>query len=545
MPTLQELEGSPPIPPVRNTKPKSPPRSSTMATIPYRPVPESSSQSPATGPTTTTKEKDPATARKRRLTIGGVTTAFFALSPRNSITSVSKSNESTPTRFSQQRHRERPDEDSDDSDRRSVDRIGDAVQKSFTKLPYRPMQSGFSEFRFTESPRESTATRNENVRNPIKPPTPLPQPPSSPTVLVINPSYYELPPSPSTQSQQTPPPLPSPTSIPQSQFFRPTTPTSTTPKSTTPTPPIIFITGVSIGGIGHALCLAFARRGCRVFGTVRRIEAMNDLDGIPCEPGSVEVIPMDVLDRESIRRAVGAVVGRVGRIDVLVNNAGIGHSGAMADCVIDDLRVAFETNVLGLMSVTQEVLPHMIARRSGKIVNMGSMVCYISLPWSGGYVATKAALRAITSALRMELLPFNIQVSLVTAGSVRTNIIRNTFRRYDLQNRHPSPLYKNLSIGPPSNLLKEERPQDISGTDADIFAKSIVKMTLRERMPATIMTGKWAWIILVLLWFPEFVIEWVLAWRYGLSIVKVTGGVEAIGRHIFVLIELGLKLMMR
>ncbi|KAJ3031990.1 UNVERIFIED_CONTAM: hypothetical protein HDU68_009091 [Siphonaria sp. JEL0065] len=129
------------------------------------------------------------------------------------------------------------------------------------------------------------------------------------------------------------------------------------------------------------------------------MEALMDLAGIPVSPGTVEMLPMDVTERDSIKRAVRAVVGRASRIDILVNNAGIGLCGGVVEADVDQIKAVFDTNVIGLISVTQEVVPHMIERGQGKIVNIGSMLAYVSIPWSGPYCASKSAVRAITSSL--------------------------------------------------------------------------------------------------------------------------------------------------
>ncbi|KAJ3068455.1 hypothetical protein HDU98_008377 [Podochytrium sp. JEL0797] len=124
-----------------------------------------------------------------------------------------------------------------------------------------------------------------------------------------------------------------------------------------------------------------------------------DLAGFQVSPGSVEMLPLDVTERESIKRAIRAVMGRAGRIDILVNNAGIGLCGGTAEANMDQVKAVFDTNVLGLIAMSQEVVPFMVERGHGKIVNMGSMLAYVSIPWSGPYCASKSAVKAITSSM--------------------------------------------------------------------------------------------------------------------------------------------------
>ncbi|KAJ3097657.1 hypothetical protein HDU97_004684 [Phlyctochytrium planicorne] len=346
------------------------------------------------------------------------------------------------------------------------------------------------------------------------------------------------------QPQQSQSPLQSPYFYPQAPPFQslPTSPTRQPRDSGVSIPEdtrtVVLITGCSKGGIGYSLMLSMASRGCRVFGTVRDVKHIAELSAtlhhvVLGSKGSIEIVPMDVTDGDSVRRAIGAVVMRAGKIDVLVNNAGVALSGPMVELDLDACRILFETNVVGLLGVVQEVVPHMIQRKAGKIVNLGSMVGYVSLPWSGAYCASKSAIRAITSSLRMELIPFGIQVSLVCAGTVRTNLIENMHKLIDAHpSRRSNTLYgplkdRRIAMGLdaplPSDPTQPPKPTSVgiastrSGTDPDQFAETIAKEILHDPMPPSIMAGKWWWVILVFLWFPEAIIEYVLQWRFGLK----------------------------
>ncbi|KAI8854873.1 hypothetical protein BC829DRAFT_367347 [Chytridium lagenaria] len=346
-----------------------------------------------------------------------------------------------------------------------------------------------------------------------------------PTSNPSSPYFYETSsnfPTPSRLPQHTPA---SPNIRDSGVSFRP--PTDEDERS------VVLITGCSRGSIGYSLMIAMASKGCRVFGTVRDARQITELSKtlhhvVLGQKGSIEIVPMDVTDSESVRKGVTAVILRAGKVDVLVNSAGVALSGPVSEVDLDACRVLMETNVVGLMGVIQEVVPHMVRRRSGKIINMGSMVGYVSLPWSGIYCASKSAVRAITSSLRMELIPFNIQVSLVCAGTVRTNLIENMHKLLDLhQSRRPTSLYgvlrdrrsamglidpsfKDSGIGTPSR----------TGTDPDVFAEEIANEIMKEEISGSIMAGKWWWVIIIFLWFPEAMIEFVLAWRYGLKAPK-------------------------
>ncbi|KAI9333976.1 hypothetical protein BDR26DRAFT_867559 [Obelidium mucronatum] len=291
-----------------------------------------------------------------------------------------------------------------------------------------------------------------------------------------------------------------------------------------PLPPVVFITGCSKGGIGHALCIEFAKKGCRVFGTVRRMEALSDLsefsnpqtgsNGGGGGPGGgrIEMLPMDVTDLESIRRAVRAVVGRTGHIDILVNNAGIGLCGGIVESNIGEVRSVFETNVIGLISVTQEVAPYMIDRGQGKIVNIGSMLAYVSIPWSAAYCSSKSAVRAITSSLRMELAPLGIQVVLVSAGSVKSNLKENMDRRAEKIPSNNKLYHKRAT----QHTTAAVGSSSSGGTETQEFAFKVVSQILVPTPEINLMLGKWWWVVILLLQFPEWLIEWLVKWRYNL-----------------------------
>jgi len=177
---------------------------------------------------------------------------------------------------------------------------------------------------------------------------------------------------------------------------------------------VVLITGCSTG-IGRELVRAFAARGCRVVATARRPEALVDLAG-----DRVRALRLDVTDAASIRDAVADVLAVEGRVDVLMNNAGYGQFGPIAELSLDDLRRQLETNVVGALAVAQAVAPSMIERRQGLIVNVGSVSGLVT-PFSGAYGASKAALHAISDALRLELSPFGIRVTTLQPGAVKSS----------------------------------------------------------------------------------------------------------------------------
>src|SRR3569833_786325 len=179
----------------------------------------------------------------------------------------------------------------------------------------------------------------------------------------------------------------------------------------------ILITGAS-SGIGRHAAIALARAGHRVFVAARRLAALEELQ----RDAPVEPLPLDhdepasntTQDTKLERRTEGR--GR----DVLVNNAGFATAGALAELGDAALRAQFETNVFGLMTLTRAVLPAMLARGAGRVINVSSVSGRIPAPILGAYHASKYALEALSDALRMELAPFGVRVSVIEPGTIRT-----------------------------------------------------------------------------------------------------------------------------
>ncbi len=176
----------------------------------------------------------------------------------------------------------------------------------------------------------------------------------------------------------------------------------------------VLITGCSTG-IGRATAERLAGSGWTVYATARRPESIAPLRDAGCK-----TLALDVTDEQSMLAAVQSIEQAEGAIGVLINNAGYSQSGAIETVPLEAVRRQFETNVFGLVRLTQLVLPRMRAQRWGKIVNIGSMGGRLSFPGGGHYHATKHALEAISDALRYELRGFGIDVILLEPGLITT-----------------------------------------------------------------------------------------------------------------------------
>jgi NAD(P)-dependent dehydrogenase (short-subunit alcohol dehydrogenase family) len=187
---------------------------------------------------------------------------------------------------------------------------------------------------------------------------------------------------------------------------------------------VVLITGCS-SGFGLECALAFARRGDSVVATVRNLARADRLraqtEGLP----NVALERLDVTDEASVEQAVAMTLERFGRIDVLVNNAGVGVVGALE--VLDDatLRRVFDTNVFGAVALTRAVLPHMRQRQAGRVIFMNAIGGVLTTAFLGAYCASKHAIDCLAAVFDLELRPFGIRVSSVYPSAFHTAIADN------------------------------------------------------------------------------------------------------------------------
>lgn len=181
------------------------------------------------------------------------------------------------------------------------------------------------------------------------------------------------------------------------------------------TPKVILLTGAS-SGIGYNTAKMLAEQGHKVYGAARRVEMIE-----PLAPLGVVAIKMDVTDQASMEAGVQQVIAAEGRIDVLINNAGYGYFGAIETVPMEDARRQLEVNVFGLAALTRLVLPHMRERRSGRIVNIASVAGKTVFQFGGWYHVSKYSVEALSDALRIEMQPFGIDVSIIEPGAIKTD----------------------------------------------------------------------------------------------------------------------------
>ncbi|KAJ2490352.1 hypothetical protein IWW37_003237 [Coemansia sp. RSA 2050] len=227
---------------------------------------------------------------------------------------------------------------------------------------------------------------------------------------------------------------------------------------------VVLISGCSTGGIGHHLALELAAHGYRVFAGVRTLSRAQALADNPL----IDAVELDVTSDASANAAVAYVLAATGgRIDMLVNNAGIHCAGPTVEVPLAQVQRVFDTNFIGMVRLCRAVAPYMMDSRQGTIVNVGSAGGYVATPWMGIYASSKAAVHAYSDALRMELAPFGVAVVVVVPGCIISNIVNN---------------------------YSEALPDDIS-TRYAMARQAIEEKTVLSQAPGATPTGKLAQVI--------------------------------------------------
>jgi NAD(P)-dependent dehydrogenase (short-subunit alcohol dehydrogenase family) len=230
---------------------------------------------------------------------------------------------------------------------------------------------------------------------------------------------------------------------------------------------VALVTGSS-SGIGLETALALARDGYQTYASMRDSKKAGELEYTAKKENlRISIIELDVDKEESIVSAVKKIITDVGRLDVLVNNAGYGQFGCTEDVSVDDFRKQFETNFFSIIRIIQEVAPIMRKQNSGIIVNISSVAGRMGLPASPAYISTKFALEGLSECLRYELGQFGIKTTLIEPGVIKTNF----FSSMKIPESKTDPKYKALT----ENILKSLKMMVEMGTAPSQVADIIVK----------------------------------------------------------------------
>jgi NAD(P)-dependent dehydrogenase (short-subunit alcohol dehydrogenase family) len=247
---------------------------------------------------------------------------------------------------------------------------------------------------------------------------------------------------------------------------------------------VAVVTGSS-SGIGYETSLALSRNGFLTYATMRNLNKNNNIKSIAeNEKLPLKVVQLDVTDDRSVKSAMQSITAEAGRIDVLVNNAGYGINGAFEDLAMEEIKALYETNLFGVIRVTQAVLPVMRKQKSGIIVNISSGAGRFGYPGGSAYVSTKFAIEGLSESMVYELEPFGIRVVLVEPGVIKTNFVNSMVAAK--KSLDPNSPYSQLM----KNVASSFQHMLEGGSSSDVVAKVVLKAITNESPILRYLAGK-------------------------------------------------------
>lgn len=242
---------------------------------------------------------------------------------------------------------------------------------------------------------------------------------------------------------------------------------------------VVIITGAS-SGIGKAIAEKLVKEGFRVYGTSRRAGDIATTAPSDSSSGSLKLIKLDVCSNDSVDKAVKYVFEAEGRIDILINCAGYGASGAIEETSDEEAFSQFDTNFFGIHRMCKSVLPIMRSQGKGLIVNIGSVAGLIAVPYQSMYSASKYAIEAFTDALRLEVKQFGIRAVVVEPGDTKTGFT---------DNRYFSEGSKKSSYKGSKSSIDKMIHDELNGPGPEQIANIVVKLTTRKNPPVRVTVG--------------------------------------------------------
>ena len=266
------------------------------------------------------------------------------------------------------------------------------------------------------------------------------------------------------------------------------------------TPKVVLITGTA-HGIGKSTAKYLLDKGHIVYGGDILVDEnlyLNDIGGIALE--------MDVTNQEHVDNAISRIIAEQGRIDVLVNNAGIAVGSAIEDVSMEDAMYQFEVNLFGIGRTVKAVLPHMRAQGSGTIINISSVLGKAYNPLGGWYVASKHALEGWSDVLRLEVKQFGIDVVIIEPGLIKTNISNASAKYYQKYSKNSE--YGNFYGSP-----DDSDDSSLNQSDPIVIAKVIDKAITAKNPKTRYSAGAYSWILLTMRsilpdkWFDKLIVK--------------------------------------
>lgn len=271
--------------------------------------------------------------------------------------------------------------------------------------------------------------------------------------------------------------------------------------------PTALITGCS-SGIGRALAEAFKAAGYSVWATARKPQDLTAL-----EAAGFTAVALDVNDQPAVATLAERLEQEEGGLDVLVNNAGFGAMGPLLDGGAPALRKQFDTNVFALVDVTRACFP-LLRKRRGLVVNIGSVSGVLVTPFAGAYCASKAAVHALSDALRLELAPFGIGLMEVQPGAIASSFGARATREAENLISESSPWWPVRE-----GIRARARASQDHPTPAEDFARTLLAAVQRKPRPALVRIGNGSHALpLLARWVPRALLDRVLKKRFGLGV---------------------------
>ncbi|MCX8059185.1 MAG: SDR family oxidoreductase [Spirochaetes bacterium] len=256
---------------------------------------------------------------------------------------------------------------------------------------------------------------------------------------------------------------------------------------------VILITGAS-SGIGEACAVYLSKKGHKVYGTSRKVKATINKE-------NYKLLKLDVTNNETIKTCIEEVIMKEGKIDVLVNNAGLMLGGPIESASPEEIELIFKTNILGQINLIKEILPYMRKEGKGLIINIGSIGSIFGLPFQGLYSSTKFALYGLTQALSLEVENFGIKVTIINPGDTKTNVIKNRM----FPNNPSVDIYYQDQFEKTKEIIEKEEKNGMDPYKiAKFIAKLINKKTIKNSYIIAKPSQKLACILYKLLGFDLF-----------------------------------------
>lgn len=269
--------------------------------------------------------------------------------------------------------------------------------------------------------------------------------------------------------------------------------------------PSVLITGCS-SGIGRALADAFKAGGYAVWATARK-----DDDLAALQHAGFNAVQLDVNDADALQQLATRLNEEIGGLDVLINNAGYGAMGPLLDGGVEAMRKQFETNVFSIVGVTRAFFP-LLRRSRGLVINIGSVSGVLVTPFAGAYCASKAAVHALTDALRLELAPFSIEVMEVQPGAIASSFGSHASQQAEALLREDSPWWPLRDGIRARAAASQDNP-----TPASDFASQLLAAVQRDKRPRLLRLGNGSRALpLLATLLPKGLLERILSKRFGL-----------------------------